>query len=85
MRAGTLSYGGAPRRYDIPKTTISDHVTGKIQPGVTVRRKPAVQSHIENELVEKSANAANQGFRIIKKQLGYKTAQVCDKLSITTF
>ena len=74
IKAGFLSYGNI--KYNIPKTTLSDNVTGKRAPGSVARRKPAIRAHIEHDLVEKNNKSCQ--FRTWK-QLQIKAVQIGKK------
>lgn len=79
-----MSYGKASKMFKVPKTTIVDHVTGKIKKGAKPGRKTVFPIEIENTIVERVLAAAEKGFGVTKKQLVIKVARLA-KLKGFTF
>lgn len=82
VKTGRSSLRQAAAKYDIPRSTISDHVVGRVQPGATPGRKPALPSHIEREMVVKAMDASQKGFGITRRSLMVKAFQVAKKFNL---
>ena len=52
-RSGKLTLRAASKHYEVPRSTISDRITGKLSPGSVPGRAPAVPVHIERLVIEK--------------------------------
>lgn len=53
VRAGKISYRKASAYYNVPKTTIQDHVSGKVEEGATPGKSAVFPLDVENQLAEK--------------------------------
>ncbi len=53
IKAGKISIRKAAGRYNIPKSTLSDHVSGKILPGAKAGKTPAIPADVEAEMTKK--------------------------------
>ncbi|XP_069110174.1 tigger transposable element-derived protein 6-like [Argopecten irradians] len=82
VRNGHLSLRKASKKYAVPKTTLIDHVSGRIECGARPGRKPYLAPKIEEALVSKVISAADKGFGISKSQLILKTARLCQSAQI---
>ena len=81
---GGLSYAKAAKKHCVPRSTICDRVSGRIQPGSVAGRKPALPPQVEDELVSRAISAADKGFGISRKQLMIKAGQVAKKMKLDT-
>lgn len=53
VQSGQMSYRQAAKLMNVPKTTISDHVQGRVLDGARKGRPPVFSQNIENELSSK--------------------------------
>lgn len=58
-----MSVRKASMEYSVPKTTIHDHVSGKIEPGAKPGKPPAIPNEIEAKVVKSALEAADMGFQ----------------------
>ena len=84
VKSGQLSYRKAARNYNIPKTTIREHVTRLMKPGAKPGRATALPSQVETSLAQQITKAAETGFGINRMQLAAKAAQVARRLQLQT-
>ena len=84
VRAGQLSQRAAARHYQVPQSTISNHLTGVVQPGAKPGRPPVIPEKIEKELVDRCQDAEKCGFGVSRIQLMARAGQLCKKLNIKT-
>lgn len=71
-------------QYLVPKTTIHDHVSGKIEPGAKPGKPPAIPVEIESKVVKSALEAADMGFGISRGMLKAKTGQLVNRLKLPT-
>lgn len=83
VRAG-MSVRKASMEYSVPKTTIHDHVSGKIEPGAKPGKPPAIPNEIEAKVVKSALEAADMGFGISRGMLKAKTGQLVNRLKLPT-
>lgn len=79
VKAGVISLRQASKQYGIPKSTISDRLTGKIQTDAKPGCPPAVPRDIEKKVVDHVTSAASCGFGITRKDLLLRTDRLCQK------
>ena len=69
VKDGVYSYRKASQVFGVPKTTIIDHVSGRIELTSKPGGKPVIPLEIENAVAQKVVEAPNMGFGITKKQI----------------
>ena len=84
VKDGIYSRQKASQVFGVPKTTIIDHVSGRIELTSKPGRKPVIPLEIENAVPQKVVEAANMGFGITKKQLKLKISRLCKAQRIST-
>ncbi|CAG2188941.1 unnamed protein product [Mytilus edulis] len=84
IKDGVYSYRRASQVFGVPKTTIIDHVSGRIELNAKPGRKPVIPIEMENVVARKVVEAANKGFGITKKQLQMKISRLCKLQKIET-
>ena len=84
VRSGKLTLRAASKHYKVPRSTISDRITGKISPGSVPGRAPAVPVHIERLVTEKLVTISDRGFGISRQNLLLKIGSICGQLKIKT-
>lgn len=62
VKKGELSIRKAAENYGVPKSTLHDHVTGRIKPGATIGHPTYFTQEEENNLVKFIKNSASIGF-----------------------
>lgn len=53
VRSGLMSYRKASNMFGVPKTTIVDHVSGKVSEGASRGKSTVFPEDVENKLAEK--------------------------------
>ena len=84
VRSGKLNLRAASKHYKVPRSTISDRITGKISPGSVPGTAPAVPVHIERLVTEKLMTISDRGFGISRQNLLLKIGSICGQLKIKT-
>ena len=84
VQAKRLSIREALKEYEVPKSTIGDRITGKVQPGASPGKKPVFPIELENDLATKIKEAAAMGFGITRAQLCMKVARLATVLHLKT-
>ena len=64
-----MSIRKAAKFLGIPKSTLSDRITGRVDEGATPGKITVFPSEVENKLSESLKAAAQQGFGISRGQL----------------
>ncbi|MES9883347.1 MAG: helix-turn-helix domain-containing protein [Sedimenticola sp.] len=81
---GGLSLRQASKKYGIPRSTISDRVTGKVADGSSLGRKPTFPVEVEKEIAETAKTAADKGIGLSKSQLLVRAGKLATRLNIKT-
>ena len=84
VRQGSMSLRQAASTYSIPRSTISDRVTGKIQDGATMGKQSAIPIDVENKIIDESMAAYEKGLGLSRVQLMRKAGRVCADLKMKT-
>ena len=77
--SGQLSYRQAALQYDIPRSTIRDHASGKSQPGIRRGQQPILKLEEEEALVEWSIKMAEIGYGRTKEELKDTVKKILDR------
>ena len=78
-----VSVRKAANHYKIPRSTLNDRVSGRIEMGAKPGRKQALPIKIEEQIVEKTLQSAEAGFGISKQQLCVRTGKLSNDYSLT--
>ena len=81
---GGLSVRAASLRFGVPKSTLHDRVSGRIQPGAIYGKAPVLPQKTEEMMATQVKKAAAEGFGITRLKLMAKAGQVARKLSLST-
>lgn len=81
---GGLSLRTAAKKYGIPRSMISDRVTGKVTPGIGMGRRPVFCQEIEMGMVETAKTAADKGVGLSKSQLLIRAGKVAQRMNLNT-
>ena len=84
IKARTMSVRKAAKFYGVPKSTLSDRLTGRVQEGATPGKNTVFPLEVENELGKKLKDAAKQGFGISRGQLALKAARLASNMGLRT-
>lgn len=84
VKCGQLSIRKAAAEFHVPKTTVHDHVTGKIEVSVKPGRPPALSLEVEGKIVKTAMDAAACGFSISRAMLQCKTGQLVQRMKLNT-
>ena len=79
-----LTIRKAAELYNIPKSTLYDHFSQRIEPGAVPGRAQAIPGPIERRLVEQVMAGAAKGFGITEEQLCIKTSRLVRRLNLQT-
>lgn len=82
---GTMSYRKAEKTFNVPRSTLENHVSGKYDINVRMGRKPALPEEVENKIVDTCKVASKQGIGITRSQLLRRTGELCKRLRVTSF
>ena len=77
---GGLSVRAASLRFGVPKSTLHDRVSGRIQPGAVYGKAPVLPQKTEEMMATQVKKAAAEGFGITRLELISKAGQVARKL-----
>jgi transposase len=80
-----MSLRKAAEKFQIPKSTLSNKMTGKTAVGAWSGRKPYLKREVENELVDKVKKASSMGFGTSRRQFLLKVGTLCQKTSVARF
>lgn len=83
VRTKQMSVRAAATTYGVPKTTISDRITHRVDDDVKNGRPPLIPIDIEKGMVNKILYAADKGFGLTRSQVISKAQQVCKTMNIT--
>ncbi|XP_069136714.1 jerky protein homolog-like [Argopecten irradians] len=84
VRNEGLSVRKAAEAFGIAKSTLSDHVSGKVALGSRSGRKTVFPAEVEKEMVEIAQRRANEGFGLSRQQLLGKAARLATNMKIKT-
>ena len=84
VRNGLLSLRQAGQRFGIPKSTLYDHLHGKVESGSRPGRRPMLPSHLEDALADQCVEAAKKGMGVSRQQLAIKTARILNRIRVPT-
>ncbi|KAK6191139.1 hypothetical protein SNE40_002880 [Patella caerulea] len=84
IKTGRLSYSEAFNKYGIAKSTLRDHVKGKILPGSLIGRPTVIPEKIENQIVDTALKASAMGFGVSHQHLIAKTGRIINQLKLNT-
>lgn len=82
---GTMSYRKAEKTFNVPRSTLENHVSGKCDINVRMGRKPALPEEVEDKIVDTRKVASKQGIGITRSQLLRRTGELCKRLRLTSF
>lgn len=79
-----LSIRKAAKYYGVPKSTISDRITGRVQDGALPGKKPVFPIEIETQIATKIKDAARMGFGITRAHLCFKMGRLATQMKLKT-
>ena len=82
VRADSMSLRAASKKYGVPRSTISDRVTRRVNEEATSGRPPVLPRELETALVERAVKASERGFGISRQQLMVKAGRLCKNMKI---
>ena len=82
VKSGTMSVRDASSHFHVPKSTLQDHASGKVQPGAKYGNETVIPIDIEQEMANKVRNAADQGFGISRLQMMFKAGQIVKQMKL---
>lgn len=71
-------------QYGVKKSTLGDHLSGKITTGSKIGRNTVFPIEVEKQLVAKAQSVAEQGFGISRKQLICKAGRLAKTMELKT-
>ncbi|GFO22225.1 tigger transposable element-derived protein 2 [Plakobranchus ocellatus] len=81
---GGLSYGEASKKFNVPKTTIIDHVVGRIKDNSKPGRKTELDTDMENMVVERILKAGKAGFPYTRDRVLAMVGYFVKKMGLKT-
>jgi hypothetical protein len=79
---GGSSVRAAAAQFDVPKSTLSDRVTGRVDSGCKLDRKPVLSETYERRLAENVQACAARGFGYGRSELMRKAGRIAQKFDI---
>ncbi|XP_059162948.1 uncharacterized protein LOC131946275 [Physella acuta] len=79
-----MSYGKAALQFGVPKTTIIDHVKGRIKAGSKPGRSCEIDPALEKQIVSRVLDASKAGFPYTKRRLLAMVGNIARRLEIKT-
>lgn len=79
-----MSYGKAALQFGVPKTTVIDHVKGRIKEGSKPGRSCEIDPALENQIVLRVLEASKAGFPYTKRRLLAMVGNIARRLEIQT-
>lgn len=80
VRSNLMSIRKAEETFHVPKSTISDKVTGRSEIDANIGRKPSLPECVENKIAENVVEASKRGMGVSRAQLFQRTALLCKRL-----
>jgi hypothetical protein len=80
-----MSYRKYEKTFNVPRSILENHVSGKYDLNVKMGRKPALPEEVENKIVHTLKVAARQRIGISRYQLLRRTGEICKRLRVTRF
>ena len=84
VKSSTMSLRQAAIKFNIPRSTLSDHVIGKISSGSKAGHPPALPPKVEEEICNKAAQAAQLGFGMSRRQVLLRTGRLVRQMQLPT-
>ena len=85
VRNKSMSVRKAALEFNVPRSTISDKVTGRSDLETNMGRPPSLPSEIESKLVGNVVEASRRGIGISRKQLFARTGILCKRMKVAAF
>lgn len=85
VRSNQMSIRNAAETFHVPKSTISDKVTGRSEIDANIGRKPSLPECVENKIAENVVEASKRGMGVSRAQLFQRTALLCKRLRVSVF
>jgi hypothetical protein len=84
VKCGRLSIRGAAKEFSVPKSTLSDRVTGRVSQDASPGKETVLPLEVEIEIAEKIKEAGRMGFGITRAQLCMKVSRIALAMKIKT-
>ncbi|CAC5378343.1 unnamed protein product [Mytilus coruscus] len=84
VRSNQMSIRKAADHYGVKKSTLGDHVSGKIATGRKSGRSTVFELDVEKQIVAKAQLVSQQGFGVSRKQLMRKAGQLARTMKLKT-
>ncbi|XP_033753088.1 uncharacterized protein LOC117336586 [Pecten maximus] len=79
-----MSVRKAASQFGVPKSSLSDYVTGRSKVGVNFGRPPVIPAEVETKMADMAMDLAAKGFGIGRRQMIARASTVCKDLDIKT-
>ena len=76
FKKGKLTIGKIAKKFNVPKTTLHDRISGRVQHGTKPGPSPYLRADEEEVLVEHLVSAAKQGYGKTRKQVNMKVETI---------
>ena len=84
VKGGTMSIRQASNHFGIPKSTLGDRISGRVEEGATPGKKPVLPVEVESAIADKIKEAGKMGFGITRAQLCFKVARLVSSMKLST-
>lgn len=84
VKNGKLSIRAAAKQFSVPKSTLSDRVTGRVAEGCTPGKQTVFPLEVENDIAMKIKEAGRMGFGITRAQLCIKVGRLARAMKLKT-
>ena len=74
----------AAATYHVPKSSLHDRISGRVEIGALPGKQPVFPCHVERLLADKVKEAAEMGFGISRQQLKAKAARLAASMRLKT-
>ena len=80
----TMSIRQASNQFGIPKSTLGDRISGRLEEGATPGKKPVLPVEVESAIANKIKEAGKMRFGITRAQLCFKVARLVSSMKLST-
>ena len=75
VRRGELSQRRAAQQFGVPKSTIADRISGRVQEGAKPGKPTILPEKVEKSIAKEIIKCADEGFGLTPKQVRIKTGK----------
>ncbi|MEW8544909.1 MAG: helix-turn-helix domain-containing protein [Candidatus Thiodiazotropha sp.] len=79
-----MSVRKAAKAYGVPRSTLSDRITGRVSEDAVLGKSPVIPVDIEKEMASRAMDLAEKGFGIGRKQMIARAGTLCRQMGVKT-